>query len=78
MESRQRHLNRLFPDCFPQIPFGLWGSGSMHVDVASKVQIELLENRDQGLDVIVCRLTLCRQREGSLEENLLLGEERDQ
>ena len=46
----------------------------MHVDVAIKVQIELLENRHQSFDVVVGWLTRRRQREVSLEEDLLLGE----
>ena len=40
---------------FPEIRLGLRSSGGVHVDIAIEVQIEFLENRDQGFDVIVRR-----------------------
>ena len=45
----------------------------MHVYVAIKIKIELLENRNQSFDVIVSRLPRSRQREVALEQDLLLG-----
>ena len=48
----------------------------MHVYVAIKVEIEFLENRNQGFDVIVSWLPCSRQREVALEENLLFGDVR--
>src|SRR5262245_43613233 len=41
---------------FPHVSLGLRGRGGVHIDIAIKVQVELLENWNQGFDVIVCRL----------------------
>src|SRR5688572_14113350 len=70
--------SRLLPDSLPQFRFGLRSGGGMHVDIAVEVQIQLLEHRDEGLDVIVGRLTRCRQREVALEQNLLLRNVRNE
>ena len=67
----------LFAHGLPQLRLGLRRGGGVHVDVAIEVQIELLENRNQRLDVIVGRLPRRRQREVALEEHLLLGDVRD-
>src|SRR5438874_1171666 len=67
----------LFPHGFPQIRLGLRSSGGVHVYIAIKIWIELLENRNQGFNVIVSRLPRNRQREVALEEHLLLGDVRD-
>src|SRR6516164_172361 len=61
---------------FHEVRLSLRSSGSMDIDIAIVVQTELVENRGQGLHVIVSWLTW-RQREVTLEQNLLLGEVRD-
>src|SRR5262245_21938908 len=66
-----------FPNGFPQIRLGLRSSGSVHVDITVKAEIELLENRNQGFDVIVGRLSRSRQRKVALEEDFLFGYERN-
>ena len=43
----------LFADRLPQFRLGLRSRRVVHVDITIEVQVELFENRNQGLDVIV-------------------------
>src|SRR5437763_13223515 len=73
--AKNTHL--LFSHRFPQLRLGLRSSRGVYVYVAIEIQIELLENRNEGFDVIVSRLPRSRQREVALEQHLLLRDVRD-
>src|SRR5687767_13414483 len=51
----------LFADGFPHFRLGLRSRRGMDVDIAIKIQLEPLKNRDQGLDVVVGGLSRGRQ-----------------